>query len=292
MELMAAHDFQESLKNYKDLADLRQHLTTWLDSLVVYEDIIELRRQYYEPLLPHVEKKFKKLDSRIRLRIEQRDRLNERIQSLLVLRRPVYLATANERADIDRLEKIKVALEANTSLATEETLYRVERLSGVLDWRIKSKFDDRLTAAYKNLKDLDGVIDDLNKQYRAFVRTRQAATQSYEGYTIPIQQLRTRLRDTQLKLKGIMARQGRVLEQMAINELDKRRKRLEEYQIKARFALAESYDRATKEQEKKLLEQSAITPETTVTTKAETADTEASATAATTTANAGEGATP
>ena len=45
-----------------------------------------------------------------------------------------------------------------------------------------------------------------------------------------------------------MAKQGRVLETMAINELDRRRKRLEEYQIKARFALAESYDRATKAQ--------------------------------------------
>lgn len=37
-----------------------------------------------------------------------------------------------------------------------------------------------------------------------------------------------------------------MLETMAINELDHRRKRLEEYQVKARFALAESYDRATK----------------------------------------------
>lgn len=257
MELLAAHDFQESLKNYKDLVNLRQHLTTWLDSLAVYEDIIELRRKYYEPLLPQIEKKFKKLDSRIRLRIEQRDRVNERIRSLLVLRRPVYLATADERAAIDRLAKIKVDLEANPNQATEETLYRIERLSGVLDWRLKSEFDERLTTAYKNLQDLDGVIDDLNKQYRAFVRTRQAATQSYEGYTIPIQQLRTHLLDTQVKLKRIMARQGRVLEQMAINELDKRRKRLEEYQIKARFALAESYDRASKQQEKKLLEQSA-----------------------------------
>jgi hypothetical protein len=45
-----------------------------------------------------------------------------------------------------------------------------------------------------------------------------------------------------------MAKQGRLLETMAINELDLRRKRLEEYQIKARFALAESYDRATKAQ--------------------------------------------
>jgi hypothetical protein len=51
-----------------------------------------------------------------------------------------------------------------------------------------------------------------------------------------------------------MARQGRMLETLAINELDRRRKRLEEYQVKARFALAESYDRATKAQEKKEIE--------------------------------------
>jgi predicted nucleic acid-binding Zn-ribbon protein len=158
---------------------------------------------------------------------------------------------------MDQLAKIKVDLEANPNAATEDSLYRMKRLSGVLEWRIKSEFDPRLTKAYKNLKDLDGDIDDLNKQYRAFIRTRQAATQSYEGYTIPIQKLRTQLMEAQVKLKRIMARQGRVLEQMAINELDRRRKRLEEYQIKARFALAESYDRATKQQEKKLLEQAA-----------------------------------
>lgn len=264
LDLMAAHDFQESLKNYKDLADLRQHLTIWLQNLSVYEDIIELRRQYYEPLLPGIEKQFKKLDSRMRLRIEQRDRLNERIRSLLILRRPEYLATANERALLDRLEKIRVDIEANPDAVTEETLYRLRRLRGLLDWRIKSEFDQRLTKAYKNLQDLDGVIDDLNKQYRAFVRTRQAATQSYEGYTIPIQKLRTHLTETEAKLKRIMARQGRVLEKMAINELDRRRKRLEEYQIKARFALAESYDRASKQQQKKAVEQAASAAEANV----------------------------
>jgi len=41
----------------------------------------------------------------------------------------------------------------------------------------------------------------------------------------------------------------------AINELEKRRNRLEEYQVKARFALAESYDRATAKQQKDLEQQ-------------------------------------
>jgi hypothetical protein len=43
-----------------------------------------------------------------------------------------------------------------------------------------------------------------------------------------------------------MARQGRALEVVAIDELVARRDRLTAYQDQARFALADSYDRATK----------------------------------------------
>jgi hypothetical protein len=44
-----------------------------------------------------------------------------------------------------------------------------------------------------------------------------------------------------------MARQGRVLELVAIDELVARRERLEQYRDQARFALADSYDRATRD---------------------------------------------
>jgi hypothetical protein len=43
-----------------------------------------------------------------------------------------------------------------------------------------------------------------------------------------------------------------MLETLAINELDRRRAQLESYQIKARFALADSYDRANELQEQRL----------------------------------------
>ena len=45
-----------------------------------------------------------------------------------------------------------------------------------------------------------------------------------------------------------MARQGNMLETMAVNELTRRRERLSEFQIKARFAMADSYDRAIRTQ--------------------------------------------
>ncbi len=45
-----------------------------------------------------------------------------------------------------------------------------------------------------------------------------------------------------------MARQGNLLETMAVNVLIQRRERLAEFQIKARFAMADSYDRAIRTQ--------------------------------------------
>jgi hypothetical protein len=43
-----------------------------------------------------------------------------------------------------------------------------------------------------------------------------------------------------------MARQGHLLETVAINELQARRERLDAYQAKARYAVADSYDRAAR----------------------------------------------
>ena len=246
LDLMASHDFQESYKNYKDLAGLRHHLDKWLDDLRVYEEIIDIRRAYQEPLLPVVEKEFKKLDARVTLRLEQRENLATKLKNMLIAPRPDYLATANERQAMDTINALQEIIITRPELVSEDIVRRVERLRGAVSWRVNSEYDQRLTDAYNNLISLDEIIKELKLRYNSFVRTRQAATQSYEGYLIPIRQLRTRLFAAQRKLKGVMAKQGRLLETMAINELDLRRKRLEEYQIKARFALAESYDRATK----------------------------------------------
>jgi hypothetical protein len=52
------------------------------------------------------------------------------------------------------------------------------------------------------------------------------------------------------EIELLMARQGHLLEVTAIDELIARRSRLESYADKARFALADSYDRATQSQAK------------------------------------------
>lgn len=244
-QMMASHDFQEFLKNYVDLSGLEKRLEKWGDSLGAYEDIIKIRATYYEPLLPEIDAKFRALDSKLKLRMEQRNRLDNRLKKMLVSPRHDFLMTADERVLWERIAQIETQ-EKQQSLMNEKIRQRIARLKGVITWAVDTEYDERFTRATEHLHELDEHVAKLKKIYASFVRTRQAATLSYEGYNPQIEHLRIKIREALEKVKLLLARQGHMIEIMAINELEQRRKRLEEYQVKARFAMADSYDRATK----------------------------------------------
>jgi tetratricopeptide (TPR) repeat protein len=246
--LMASHEFQTALQNYLDLEDLRKRLVSWQRSLDSFEDLIRLRRSYYEPLLPEIDRQFRRLDARMRLRLEQRKHVDRRLQHLLVAPRPHHLATAEEQAAGSRLDLLGAELGAAGDPEAAALRARIRRLKGLLTWNLETRYHERLTEAHRHLRELDRDVDALAATYEAFVRTRQAATHSYVGYEIPIEGLRGRVGDAQGRLGVLLARQGHVLETVAIRELEARRERLEAYQNQARFAFADSYDRAAKAQ--------------------------------------------
>jgi hypothetical protein len=209
---------------------------------------------------------------------------------MLTAPRPDYLATAEERIALETIERLEQAVptpKIPSPLAGEGqgggegalgemvavsgfthpptplgprgssrqgrggAAERIGRLRGVLLWNIATEYDQRLTDAYKDLRDLNEAVDRMKQQYNAFVRTRQAATQSYEGYDEVIRRERTLIASAREKVQLLMAHQGRMLETMAVDELTRRRERLEQFQVTARFAIADSYDRATKAQTEK-----------------------------------------
>ena len=248
MELSASHDFQTGLQNYLDLEDLRERLESWQHSFDAFEDMIAVRREYYEPLLPEIDQQFRELDSRIRLRQEQYSLLNQRLQGLLVAPRPDFLSTDEERLLIGQLNRLEERLGNDSRPEAASLRHRIDRLRGQVTWTIRIEYHERLTEFAEHLADLQSAMDVLNEQYESFVRIRQAALHSFEGYDRPITRMRTRVREALDRVKLLMGRQGHALELVAIDELLERRRRLDDYRNQARYALADSYDRATKGQ--------------------------------------------
>ena len=248
MELLASHDFQTGLQNYLDLADLRRKLLSWQGGFDAFNDMVGIRHDHYEPLLPDIDTNFRELDSRMRLRIEQHKMLVRRRDDLLTTPRPEFLATREEQAILARIEHVEALLEDGGIPAEDPLVRRLQRLKGLLSWTLETQYHERLTRFDQNLRGLDTAMAVLQQQYEQYVRARQAATHSYMGYETPISRLQARAREAVQQIDLLMARQGRVLEVVAINELTARRGRLENYRDKARFALADSYDRATQAQ--------------------------------------------
>jgi tetratricopeptide (TPR) repeat protein len=244
MQLLASHDFQTALQNYLDLEDLRSKLVSWQSSFDAFEDIIRLRGEYYDPQLPEIDAAFREQDARMRARLEQCRHLANRLQGLLTAPRPELLATEEERLTSERLTALREQLELDPSLPSQELLPRAARLQGLITWRLKTEYDERLTVAHTHLHELNEHIEALDRQYQAFVRTRQAATHSYVGYDTQIGRLRKRVDSALKRVDLVMARQGHLIEMVAINQLKSRRERLVSLQTQARYAVADSYDRA------------------------------------------------
>lgn len=248
MALMASHDFQTALQNTLDLEDLRKKLVSWQASFDSFDDIIRLRRQYYEPMLPEIDRHFRKLDAQMRLRLEQRTHVARRLEHMLIAPRPDLLATGDELQVAARLDRLEQALQHVSQPGDEGLRLRLRRLRGVLTWDLETEYHQRLTDVHEHLRALDADVETLSSRYDAFVRARQAATHSYVGYEIPLHTLRVRVAAALERLTVLMARQGHILEAVAIDELTTRRAQLEVYQNQARFAFADSYDRAAKAQ--------------------------------------------
>lgn len=249
MQLMASHDFQTALQNYLDLEELRRKMAGWQKGLDAFEDMIRLRKQNYDPLLPGIDAQFRELDAQIRLRMEQRNHLQQRLQQLLIEPRPELLATADERIALESLRAIEQKVHSVRKVSDVSQLeQRLRRVKGALTWTLYTSYPERLTEAHEHLNALNADIAVLNKQYQQFVRTRQAAVHSYTGYGDTISRLRTKAAEALETVNQLMAKQGHLIETVAIDELKTRRARLEIYQTQARYAVADSYDRAAKVQ--------------------------------------------
>jgi hypothetical protein len=252
LDLMASDDFQESLKNYLDLEQLRKKLEAWSGDLDAFEDIIRQRSAHYEPLLPGIDHEFSRLESEMQLLLERRDRIEQQLQTMLEAPRPDLLITADEHAMSERIAQLEKMVTAQNDETDPRLLFeRISRLRGVLLWKTTTEYDMRFTAARKQLTELNHELEVLHQQHATFVLARQAVTESYQGYGVLIRRQRMLIKTAREKVLLLMQREGEVLETMAVNDLSNRQGRLEEFRTKALFGLADSYDRAAKAQLRK-----------------------------------------
>ena len=249
LDLMAKHDFQESVKNIRDLEQLRLNTIQRLSSIQAFRDLLRLRRQYYQPRLPVIEKELETQNGLMHALMLHRDEFEQQLGNAQQSRDARFFITQAELGMEKQLIEIDQKLSRlSTQAGIRQARARVARLQGVLDWRINSEFALRLNAAQQQLKVLDKLLTLLNERYQNVLEVKRQAYQSYSANDASLDQFSRRLQVLRDNASALILRQATYLEKAVVQELEIRRARLVDYRVKARFALAESYDRFTRKQ--------------------------------------------
>jgi len=114
--------------------------------------------------------------------------------------------------------------------------------------------NDTLALSTKHELDSAAKLELLEKKLKTMKsgpeKEKSLARISFVGYDTPLKQASTKLEVLLSRVNALIEQQGNFINRIVLIELGKRRKKLAAYHIKARFALAESYDKATQKQDK------------------------------------------
>jgi hypothetical protein len=241
--LMAGNEFQEGLKNYRDLGFMQRNLTEWAHSLEAFDDMLDTRRVAYDQRLPKVDAALARDDpdhlAHARVELESRVNAAERGGDF------VALGTAHEQEMWANIKRMEDALAAQPEDASVQEMREKLRLAkGVLYWQLNESFKARLWGARRGLKELDASLREMQKRWLLVQQARRNMPTDTEAFAARVAALRPRIDALGQRLAAAEKMQGRYLASIAVRELEQQKQRLASYQLQARYALATIYDRA------------------------------------------------
>ena len=246
--LLAGHDFQEGLKNYRDLTFMDKTLDKWGDNMEAFGDMIDTRERAYVERTPKVDAL---LSSGAVDKLQQRRTdLETRVNNIEKDGDVSALGSDEEREQWARILRLEAALQgAPDTPENAELRDRVRLVKGVLYFRLNDSFKARMWQQHRAIKDLDVALHEAQSRWIRVDRARKSVPNNNGEFAARVAALKERIAALQTRLAATQEKQTNYLAQLAIVELDDQKTRLAAYQVQARFALATMYDRAANQEE-------------------------------------------
>ena len=241
--MLAGHDFQEGLKNYRDLVYLNGTLERWGDSMGAFQDMIETRERAYAERLPRADAL---LASGAVEKLQQRNvTLANELRTIETQRDMAALGTTAEREQWARMRRVEAALAGAPDTPENADLrVRLALVKGVLQFRLHDAFNARLWQEHRGLKDLSLALYEAQSRWIRVERDRKSVPTNTGEFAARVAALKQRIDTLEVRLAATEQKQGVFLARLAAHELEGQKDRLAAYQVQARFALASMYDRA------------------------------------------------
>ncbi len=243
-QLLASNEFQEGLKNYRELHFMSRNLDNWRQDLAAFDDMLDTRQEAYNEQVPKADAVMSATDlgQLTQRRVDFESRLNDIEKSNDV----AALGTAEEQKNWARLKRIEdyLALHPDDP-ELGEMRDRLRLLKGVMYWRLSQSFNARLWNERRAVNELEASLALTQKRAVLVKQARQSMPGNTQVFAGRVAAVQARIDEMLQRLAALSRQQDLYLQDLAIRELKAQKQRIEIYQVQARYELAAIYDKAS-----------------------------------------------
>jgi hypothetical protein len=242
-QLLASHEFQEGLKNYRDLRVMQRNLERWRDSLEAFDGMIAAREQAAVDREPRRQALLASTD--IAAFGQRQAELAARAAGIESRRDVAALATDDEARQWQALERVEAALQTMPEGSQRDSLAeRARVLRGTLLWRFDADYKVRMRKVRTGLRDTADALAEAKLRIGMVQEAGESAPRNTAAFSQRVAGLAARIDELTPRIDATAAAQERVLANVAVSELETQKARLASYATQAQFALASLYDGA------------------------------------------------
>ena len=235
--LMAEHRFRNALQGLRDLDSMAQLLSAWSDSMEAFDDMLTAHRQRFVSRRQLIDAAAD--EQRLQALRAADQQAAEQLQAIREGQDAMALASEREQKLAERLDR---ALRQAAPGSPEHR--QAKFLSGVLAWNVQAQFPSRLRAAEKDSKASERALDAASVSLQRVRAAEDEEPARFTEFNHRIAEAAVRLGALRERVNRATQRQAAQLENLAVEELTARQRRVTAYLGQARYALAASYDRA------------------------------------------------
>jgi hypothetical protein len=242
-QVLAQHEFQEALKNYRDIRFLQKNLDEWKEKLVVFQDMLATRRKAFADRLPLVQAQQRQVD--VDALVKRREAITAEIAQGESDGDGLVFADEKQVALLARLKEVRALVDAPNAAPEITALKdRVRRVAGVLNWQLAQELTNRSYEAKKELERVDAELADAKGHAEALAVAQREEPARFDRFGQRIAAISPLLNVMIPRVAGLGREQRLEAQDIAVAELSGQQQRIAAYTTQARFALAQLYDRA------------------------------------------------
>ncbi len=247
-ELMADHQFHEAIKNFRDLIFLQNNLQHWLENIHIYNTMLDARKTRYQETSPVADKTLKR--SQVKRFQKLYDELNEKLTQAEDNDDVLAFVNDDELLNLKKIQRLetkisKLSKENPDNKDLSEITERLKVIRGIIYWQVSQEYTQRKWNTKNQLSEIAKELGKLIEVEGSIGNVEQVASFGFDGFSYRIAELKERIEAAMPRVVVAYEKQSKLLEKLAVRELERRKLVMKSYRAQAKLALAQAYDRAT-----------------------------------------------